>query len=1264
MLSSNPDDSLLLKVIRHEVEGIEMPEGGAKLSDEVIADFAKWLSMDAPDPRDEPPPPDELAKSTSWDAVREKREQWWSFQPIVRPLVPDDSGPDGLDHPIDRFVHAKQSEVGLTFAKPADRSVLARRLSFAITGLPPAPEVIAQFVNDPSADAYEQYVDRLLQSEHFGEHWARHWMDWIRYAESHGSEGDPEIAGAHHYRDYLIRAFNADVPYDQLVREHIAGDLLESPRINQELEINESQVATAHWRMVFHGFAPTDAMEEKVRFTDDAIDVFSKTFLGLTVSCARCHDHKFDAISQADYYALFGIVGSTRPGRAAIDSPERLNRNRESLAALKVQIRDAIADDWIASLANPDTLLETTDKNSGPIAALLQSLRDADDFHAVWNQYVENVGTGDTVENANIVRHWDLTQPSDQEDWFAYGNGTADQVSPAGVFAINDSGESVLRGIYPSGVYSHLLSDKHAAVTTSPSFHLDGEYDLWLHINGGGSAISRYVVQDYPRNGTVYPFTILKEEEFFGWKWIKYELSYWQGDDIHIELATANDSAVLIQNQDRSWFGIRAAALVPKGTRFDQDRDDHRWMQPILQRAEFNPPNSFAKVEELFRQSVEDAILAWQRNELSDAQAMLLDQCVKGRRLANSVDTLVIAQALIHRYRELELEVSVPRRAPALAEWVGADQALYIRGDHKQPGDTIPRRFLEAFNETPYQTTLSGRSELADDVLSEGNPLTARVITNRIWHHLFGRGIVGTNDNFGRLGQLPTHPELLDYLADEFRTSDAWSIKSMIRRIVTSDTWRQGHWVSDKAKEIDPQNELYSHWSVTRLEAEAIRDAVLSASGQLDPAMFGEAVPGNSARRSVYVRVIRNALDPFLAAFDAPVPFSSKGRRDVTNVPAQSLLMLNNGFVIRAAGKFADRALRQDFIDSDSQRVDWMWREALGRRPSDLETEAAIAYLESASQSYQAEREDQLRLKNAIQDDTDELNTLNDRVVNRIGPRPVGETSVGLNPIAEWSFDDNAKDAIGDLDLRLHGTASISQGALVLDGSGFATTDPIATNLSEKTLEVTVQLATLKQAAGGVMTVQDLSGDVFDSIVYAEQQTDKWLAGSNSFRRTRPFDGVPETEAADRGVHLAITYDGLGMITCYRDGKQYGEPYPMDPQSFLAGEFEVLFGMRHGKKIQGNRMLRGRVLDARLYNRALSAEEINAVASGMPLPISKQEIHAAMSVSERKRRDELQTQIDRCRSKLKSSSEDVTPNQHWIDLAHSLFNMKEFIYVR
>ena len=467
VVPGKPEESLLLKVMRHELDGLEMPEDGGKLDDAVIADFEEWIRDGAVDPRDSPPSGEELTALTSWEAKLEQRKQWWSLQPIQAPALPAGAG-----HPVDHFIRRAQSEQGLAPAPPADRRTLIRRLSYALTGLPPTTEELASFLLDEGEGAFERVVDRLLASPRYGERWARHWMDLVRYADSHGSEGDPSIPNAFEYRDYLIRAFNEDVPYDQLAREHVAGDLLTDPRINEEEGINESAIGTAHWRLVFHGFAPTDALDEKVRFTDDAINVFSKTFLAQTVSCARCHDHKFDAVSQADYYALFGILASTRPGMQDVNTEERQEHNKADLAGLKEEVRQAMVELWSGrtaelaqALAEPSDALKEEAKPEGSALHLFHALDErlagGADFADAWAGVSGEAGD----DSAKDVRRWDLTTEEGRSEWYSTGNGLTE--AGAGEFAVAPEGEDVLTGIYPAGVYTHLLSSRHRRVLHS-----------------------------------------------------------------------------------------------------------------------------------------------------------------------------------------------------------------------------------------------------------------------------------------------------------------------------------------------------------------------------------------------------------------------------------------------------------------------------------------------------------------------------------------------------------------------------------------------------------------------------------------------------------------------------------------------------------------------------------------------------------------------------------------------------------------------------
>ncbi len=395
IVPGDPAKSRLIAILKHQIKGLEMPEDSAKLDEQAISDFEHWIAKGAEDPRDEPPSAEEISKATSWDATLQRRKQWWSFRPIEKPSLPS-----GDENPIDKLIRAKLSEAGLSPASPAEPAILIRRLYFNLIGLPPTPTELDQWMSQFTAaeadrsKVAEALVDQLLGSDQFGPRWARHWMDWIRYAESHGSEGDPDINNAWMYRDYLIRALNADVPYDQLVREHIAGDLMDNPRVNEQLGLNESVLGPIQLRMVFHGFSPTDALDEKVRFVDDQVNAISKAFLGLTVSCARCHDHKFDAISQTDYYAMFGMFAACRPGRSIVDLPKLQSKNREALAALKPKIRQAVAQHWLDDLTEIADRIENKLSGDVPkdsLLALLKQWQSDESSATELNQWIQQI---------------------------------------------------------------------------------------------------------------------------------------------------------------------------------------------------------------------------------------------------------------------------------------------------------------------------------------------------------------------------------------------------------------------------------------------------------------------------------------------------------------------------------------------------------------------------------------------------------------------------------------------------------------------------------------------------------------------------------------------------------------------------------------------------------------------------------------------------------------------------------------------------------
>ena len=1280
IVPGKPAESRLLAILRHEVDGIKMPQGGAKLDARVIADFEHWITMGSPDPRDKPPSAEELAKATSWEAILEKRKRWWSFQPIRHQPAPKVQNENWSKHSIDQFVLAKLEQKQLEPNPPADPQTLVRRLYIVLIGLPPSAEEVDTWsakLGQPRG--YQELVDHLLGSPRFGERWARHWMDWTRYADSHGSEGDPAIDNGWLYRDYLIRALNADIPYDQLLREHVAGDLLEHPRINEQLGINESAIGPAHWRMVFHGFAPTDALDEKVRFIDDEINTFSKAFLGLTVSCARCHDHKFDPISQKDYYALFGILGSCRPGRAPIDSPARLETNREALTALKPQIRAAMASAWLesqsklkATLLAVDGPSKSADKPNlilNPLFAIRKEVGDGASFADAWQRQVAAWKSDRQQRDEHVKRaywqRWSLSNEATYASWFRRGNGLPDKPQRAGEFSVAPSGDSILAGIYPAGVYSHGLSTRHAARLTSGRVRLDNNYTLWVRAIGDGGAMARYVVEDYPRDGTVFPVTTLSTD----WQWRQFDLTYWNGDEIHVELTHGRDAPLMVKGDPRSWFGIREAVIARKGDP-GPSATSREFLDDVFELAIATPPQSVEDLVDRYAQAVSAAVTAWSTDKATDSQASLLDACVKQGVLSNKLDDLALAQPLIREYRRLEDAIVAPTRVPGLEETIGRDQALFERGNHKQPGAVVPRRFLEAIDATPYKTPLSGRRQLAEDMLRRDNPLTRRVIANRIWHHLFGRGIVQTPDNFGRLGLEPTHPELLDHLALRFEER-GWSLKSAIRDIVLSKTWQMSSRPSAKSQQLDPDNQLMSHTIVRRMEAEAIRDLLLSVSGTLSPETYGGPTDGNSNRRSVYVRVTRNSLDPFLRAFDFPEPFSATGRRDVTNVPAQSLTLMNDERIAGLAGNWATRLLADPRSTTDTDRIQSMFLTALGRPALPDEVRQFTTFL-SETKLRHAELVNQVA---TLRKQTDEeqvkiqklLEPVRTRLLQQAKTRSDAGEQVVPKPIGRWEFETDLQDVVGTAHGTSHSGARLDGGALVVKQDGHVITAPLKQTIKAKTLEAWVQLDNLDQRGGGVITIQSEDGVVFDSIVFGEQSPRQWMSGSNGFVRTQSFNAPQEQDAVGRAVHLAIAYHADGTIVGYRDGQPYGKPYKSNgPMEYPAGKSVVGFGIRH-LPAGGNRMLAGKILRAQLYDRALSADEIQATSQSAPYFVSEAQVLAALDTADREQVERSRQQIRELQSQIESLGpvpDSINDKSVWTDLAHAMFTFQEFIYVK
>lgn len=1163
--AGDPAASLLLQTLKHEHEDLKMPKNGAKLDDKVIADFERWIREGAFDPRDTPPSKEQVEKETAWPAILERRKEWWAFQKI--------QDQNSKLKTIDDFIEAELAKNGIPAAPPADEQTLRRRISYVLTGLPPSD---SSDKSDPS-----NQINALINSPAFGEKWSRHFMDWVRYAESYGSEGDPAIPYAHQYRDYLIRAFNDDVPYPQIIKEAIAGDLLPNPRLKNGL--NESAIGIAQLRMVLHGFSPVDSLDEMVTFTDNQIDTVTKAFQALTVSCARCHNHKFDAISQADFYALYGIFTSTHPAIIDVNAPGTGDAIRAELKALKTEIKTALIADW----------LKTAPKSEASDEA------DTSD---------------DNLQNFQ---------------WFTQGLTK----TKAGEFAITETG---LR-IYPGGYFSDLISSKDRAVLFSQRFECP-EGTLWFRVAGNSGVKAKYVVQNYPRTGTIHKAVVLKDAKDEEFKWRPLELDFWKGDEVFLQITTTADMPAEFTN-DRSWFGITDVRITK----------------------DMPPPDAPA----VSTASPHQLITAWQNNTLSNAQAEALNALVQAKKLSlGSIDLL------IKRYRELEAKLPAPTRVPGVIEADAKDAALFVRGDHKQPSDIVPRRFLDALDPTPFKTTGSGRLELAKHMADmKRNPLTARVIVNRLWHHVFGRGIVATTDNFGKLGELPTHPELLDFLAQRFIDSGG-SIKETLKLMVSSKAFQRSAHASEAATQKDPENKLLSHWSIRRLEAEAIRDSIVTLSGKLDTTLYGESVGSGDPRRSIYVKVIRNALDPFLTTFDAPVPFATRGKRDTTNVPAQSLTLLNDNKVIDWSRNWATYVVHDGKDRTDDLRVRQMFRQAYSREATDDEVKQSLAYLAVL----QKESADQAR---ELAEQEEKISALNRQIAAILDPartklqaeRKLPAAPIDTpEPLAEWTFDKDCNDSKSHLNLELVGSARIENGELILDGKSMAKSGSLPKRLTAKTLEAWVMLDNLTQRGGGVLTVQGKNGVLFDSIVFAEKTPAHWVAGSNNFARSELFEAPAETEATTRPVHVAVVYQADGTISGYRDGKPYGRTYRKAPAAvFEPDASQILLGCRHGSPA-GNKGLTGRIFRARLYDHALTSEEIAKTARIESSTITEADILATLNNDQRTTLSRLQSQRDLLTQTLESTRSTAAGTDPvlnaWASLAQSLINLKEFIYLR
>ncbi len=1010
--------SLLIEAVGHANIDLQMPPK-KKLADSEIADLTAWVNMGAPWPNSTV---GAVAGKLSAFDLTKRREAHWAWQPIrpqALPVVHDDRWP--ATEP-DRFILAKLDEAGLKPATAADRRTLIRRAYFDLIGLPPSPAEVEAFLKDSSPNAYEDVLDRLLASPQFGERWARHWLDLVRYAETLGHEFDFANFNAWRYRDYVIRAFNADLPYDQFVTEQIAGDLLPKPRLDPAEGFNESIIGTGFYWMGQRVHSPVDVRAEESVVVDNQIDVTSKTFLGLTVACARCHDHKFDAISSKDYYSLFGVMGSSRYTQGSTYPRQKLQPQVAALASLKKELRPLIGQAWQQQAAGVAEYLQTaagvakgppTDPISTPADAVATERHlDAARLNSwtkvllekpaqapanplfAWSALAADPQSKEpqfrdrlpAVLAALNASHPAAPRPSDEifaafdgpdfAGWSVEDAAFGTAPAPVGDFAVGDMKQPVTTLLREPSASSAAISRRLEGVLRSPTFTIHKRY---LHILLAGQH-SRLNVRIDNFTMIVAPIydslrRMLDKEEL---SWITLDLNTWKGHRAYLEfndLPTPDPT----ETPDHK-YDSRAYVVVSRAVFSDQPQAPVDAIRPaLMEGGELARIGSAAELAMLYQATTVKAVEAWcakDGSKVSASQIEWLNWMLRKNLLdftpSEEPSSRQLVEALA-RFHKLEEALPEQQRVLAMIDGSPVDENVFIRGSHKSLGEVVPRRFLEALggSENNRFTSGSGRLELSKCMTDPSNPFLSRVMVNRIWQHLFGRGIVATPDDFGALGQAPTHPELLDWLADWYRTKGGWSNKKLIRLLMTSQTYRMSSNPADPgAEEKDPQDLLLHRMPLRRLEGEAIRDAILAVSGQMNPAMFGPPVPvfltafmegrgrpgqcgplDGAGRRSIYQEVRRNFLPPMMRAFDFPVPYTTIGRRTASNVPAQSLVLMNDPFVLSEASAWANRLLANKQLTPE-ERIALMYETIFSRPPLANEGLAAMDFLHQQALAY------------------------------------------------------------------------------------------------------------------------------------------------------------------------------------------------------------------------------------------------------------------------------------------------------------------------
>lgn len=876
VVPGDPEASTIVYRVRAKDEYERMPPEGKPLEDEEIELIRRWIDQGA-----------------HW-------AEHWSYRKPERPPVPQPKNADWVRNPVDAFILKRLEDAGLEPARPADKVALIRRAYYDLIGLPPTPRQVDAFLADDSPQAFEKVVDRLLKAPQYGEKWARHWLDLVRYAETNGYERDSRKDLIWKYRDYVIRALNEDQPFDRFILEQLAGDELPDKDA-------DSIIATGYYRLGIWDDEPADRQRARYDYLDDILRTTGETFLGMTIGCARCHDHKIDPIAQKDYYSMLSFFsdisphgkGSTNhvPTSSAADRAE-FERKVAAKQKREMELEDRIAaieSEFLAALPEKHPELQIAGgssrvpaRHTKPSAGVV--LSDSIDHGQVWN--------------------YAFNKPAD--NWFEIAFDDSKWESGPGGFGAQGTPGSVVRTNWRTR-------------------------DIWLRKD--------FRLEEIPQRLKLKIHHDEDAEIYLNGKLVKslkhYTVKYHSMD--------ISESALDVLQTGRNTLAIHCrqtggGQYIDAGLIADFSR---------------------APVTVLTRKYGKEIL----------GSVKLADWNRLRRELAAS------------KAEKLELKTEY---AMAVAERGRNKTWILGRGNPTMQGEEVGPAFPQSLSppraDVPaqYQTksTSGKRRVLAEWIASDDNPATARVAVNRIWQHHFGRGIVRSSSDFGFQGTPPTHPQLLDWLASEFKTRN-WRMKSLHKLIMMSNAYQMSSEFNESAAAIDPTNDLFWRFNMRRLTAEELRDSILAVSGVLNLELYGPSVypplpkevlatasrpnaawgrspQEDAARRSIYVHVKRSLRPPMLKNFDAPDTDTPCAVRVTTTVPTQSLGMLNSRYMNDQAGKLAAR-LQSETPDDIRGQVALAIRLTTGRRARAEEVQADLGYIADLR------NKEQLSLEQAMQ---------------------------------------------------------------------------------------------------------------------------------------------------------------------------------------------------------------------------------------------------------------------------------------------------------